>query len=763
MAEDEVTVTEEMIQEELKLQEAATEKEALVKRSEKELSREESLARLQRLLEASNCYSQFLLQRIQQQKQEKHARTQKKTLQEVNENCQTTTNDRSNTKTPSKRAKPGTASPSSAKRARTNSEENKSGSAQDVRKDDTGGTNNAGENQPALFTGGTLRPYQLEGFNWLKLLCENGVNGILGDEMGLGKTAQILALLAHLKERRVHGPFLIIAPLSAAPQWVAEAKRFVPSLSTLLYHGPQRRAMHPPKQLEKINLVVTSYEVAMRDTSRFANVPWRLLVVDEGHRLKNPRCRLAKSLRLLRTDGRLLLTGTPLQNSLAELWALLHFLLPEIFSDLDSFQSWFDVGALGSGGDGEALIVAQEQKDHVIATMQEILRPFLLRRTKEEVCLQIPQKKEVTVWAPMSPLQEKYYTACMNHSIELLLTGKDKNHQPSCTELNTAGRPKRTAAKTISYKELAELDLDRCEDELWPTADPQANSKRKEERKKEEVTEILRFSGDRNLLMDLRKICSHPYLLRCPLEDGLIPRDEALVQASGKLRLLDAMLLQLRKRGHKVLLFSQMTRMLDLLEEYCALRNFQYCRLDGDTRSEDRIDQIRSFNGDSRMFIFLLSTRAGGLGLNLTAADTVVLFDSDWNPQSDAQASARCHRIGQTRPVVIYRLVVRGTVDQRMVELATAKRKLERLIMQQGKFSFHKSVSKSALSPEELQELLKSADTPNIVHADAPVLSQDDLNALLDRSDKADVHSNVFQLVKNEEAIDDINQCPENL
>ncbi|XP_064461716.1 lymphocyte-specific helicase-like [Ornithodoros turicata] len=735
--------TEEMIQEEQELQEASAENEALVKHSEKELSREESLARLQRLLETSSTYSQFLLQRIQQQKQENKARPQNKTLQEVNENCQTTP----------KRRNSDSASPRSAKRARSRLDENKLGSARNVQRDNTGGANTAGENQPSLFTGGILRPYQVEGFNWLKLLHENGVNGILGDEMGLGKTAQVLALLAHLKERRIHGPFLIIAPLSTAPQWVAEAKRFVPSLSTLLYHGPQRRANHSPKQLEKVNLVVTSYEVAMRDASHFANVRWRFLVVDEGHRLKNPSCHLAKTLHLLRTDGRLLLTGTPLQNSLAELWALLHFLLPEIFSDLDAFQSWFDVGALSSGGDGEALIVAQEQKDHVIATMHEILRPFLLRRTKEEVCLQIPQKKEVTVWAPMSPLQEQYYSACINHSIELLLTGKDKHNRPSSTELNIAGRPRRSAAKSICYTEPPELDLDRLEEEVGPTADSQANSEQKEEQKKQEVTAILRFSGEKNLLMDLRKICSHPYLVRCPLEDGLIPRDEALVEASGKLRLLDAMLLQLRKRGHKVLLFSQMTHMLDLLEEYCCLRNFQYCRLDGNTSAEDRVDQIRLFNEDSRKFIFLLSTRAGGLGLNLTAADTVVLFDSDWNPQSDAQASARCHRIGQTRPVIIYRLVVRGTVDQRMVEMATAKRKLECLIMQKGKFSFHNGVSRSAVSPEELQELLKSADTPNVVHADAPVLSLEDLNALLDRSDKAATHSDVFQLVKNEEAI----------
>lgn len=744
MTDGEAAITEEMVKEEQELQEAAVEKEALRTRDERELSREESLARLQRLLRASNCYSQFLFQRIQQQKQERTTRPQKKRLREINGNSLSST--------------PGKAENRQAKRLNSASPEQPAGKrmrgktteppttacSEDSKGGEVAAASTCDEAQPALFTGGVLRPYQMEGFNWLKLLCENGVNGILGDEMGLGKTAQVLALLAHLMEQGVRGPFLVVGPLTAVPQWVSEAKRFVPTMSSLLYHGPERRNLGPEK-LSQTNLVATSYEVAMRDASRLAKVAWRLLVVDEGHRLKNARCRLAKSLRLLRSDGRILLTGTPLQNSLAELWALLHFLLPEIFSDIDAFQSWFDVDALSGGDDGEARLVAQEQKDHVIATMQEILRPFLLRRTKEEVCIQLPRKKEVLVWAPMSPLQQEYYTACVNRSIELLLARNKQPEDDTSRELNLAGRPKRRVANVVCYDERRYDVSDTDEDE------PKINVSVTEEEAEEPAKEVVRVSGDRNPLMDLRKICSHPYLVRCPLEDEVIACNEELVQSSGKLRLLDAMLLQLKKRGHKVLLFSQMTRMLDLLEVYCSLRKFQYCRLDGKMPAHERQPEIDIFNSDARKFVFLLSTRAGGLGLNLTSADTVVLYDSDWNPQCDAQASARCHRIGQTRPVVIYRLVTRGTIDQRMVEIATAKRKLERLIMQKGKFSFQRTTGRSALSPQELLELLKSTDAANIVHADSPVLSSEDMEALLDRSETLSCHDGVFQLVKNEE------------
>lgn len=258
--------------------------------------------------------------------------------------------------------------------------------------------------------------------------------------------------------------------------------------------------------------------------------------------------------------------------------------------------------------------------------------------------------------------------------------------------------------------------------------------------------------------MDLRKICNHPYLFRWVDPTG--PADEELVAASGKLRLLDCMLPELRRRKHKVLLFSQMTRVLDILEDYCHLRHFRHCRLDGRTKMEDRQLQMHLFNNDPSYFVFLLSTRAGGLGINLTGGDTVVLFDSDWNPQSDLQAMDRCHRIGQTRPVVVYRLVTRGTVEQRMVERASAKRKLEKIIMQKGRFSRVGESSRNALSPQELLELLRSSEHSRVVDTHSSALSAAQLDALLDRSrapgDLAS-HQDLFKVVVREtDAMDNL-------
>lgn len=267
----------------------------------------------------------------------------------------------------------------------------------------------------------------------------------------------------------------------------------------------------------------------------------------------------------------------------------------------------------------------------------------------------------------------------------------------------------------------------------------------------------------KNPLMDLRKVCNHPYLFHglCNEDDGT--NGEHLVQACGKLRLLDCMLKELKHRGHKVLIFSQMCRVLDILEDYCFMRKFKYCRLDGSTSVEDRQQQMNLFNHDPDYFAFLLSTRAGGLGINLTGADTVVLYDSDWNPQCDLQAMDRCHRIGQTRPVIVYRLVTRGTVEQRIVEMAGAKRRLEKLIMQKGKFSkVGKDASKcGTLSPQELLDLLHSTDHSAVIDAGSSVLSKAELDALLDRrrlaANQGSEPNRLFEVVvKDSDAIDNL-------
>jgi len=238
-----------------------------------------------------------------------------------------------------------------------------------------------------------------------------------------------------------------------------------------------------------------------------------------------------------------------------------------------------------------------------------------------------------------------------------------------------------------------------------------------------------------NIMMQLRKCCNHPYLIECPVDQETLLRkvDEELVTSCGKMLLLDRMLPELKQRGNKVLLFSQMTRMMDILEDYCILRNYGYSRLDGQMRVSERQEEIKKFEADPSVFIFLLSTRAGGLGLNLAVADTVIIYDSDWNPQMDLQAQDRCHRIGQTKPVIVYRFVTANTIDQKIVERASAKRKLEKMIIHKGKFKGNQNTA--VIDAKELRELLEMRDHEKVISAEDLVMSDEDLKTLLDRSD----------------------------
>ncbi|GAB1609361.1 lymphocyte-specific helicase, partial [Argonauta hians] len=567
-------------------------------------------------------------------------------------------------------------------------------------------------NQPKLLVGGVLRPYQMDGYNWLKMLYENGVNGILADEMGLGKTIQCIALVCHLVSMGVTGPYLVCAPLSTLPNWVSEIKRFAPRIPIVLYHGDRgtrselRKKMMVEERLDDgmyiLPVVVTSYQIIMNDRRHLTHVNWKYLIIDEGQRIKNTHCRLIRELRLYNTTHRLLLTGTPLQNNLSELWSLLNFLLPELFDDLKSFESWFDIERIGQENADEE-IVASEEKEHVLSMLHQILTPFMLRRLKTDVELLIPPKKEVLVFCPFSKLQQTFYKATLDNTIEDLLFKKREVK----TKFNRNGRPIRKS---------------KGKREDW--LDSKVNLKMN------------------NIMMVLRKICNHPYLIEHPLDrkTGELALDEGLVKTSGKMAMLDCMLPVLRKNGHKVLIFSQFTQVLNIIEDYCYLRQYDYCRLDGSFSFQERQQQMDCFNSDQEMFLFLLSTRAGGLGINLVAADTVIIFDSDWNPQCDLQAQDRCHRIGQVKPVVVYRLVSRNTIDQKIVERATAKRKLEKMIIHQGKFKSgikNFTTSLSSISPHELKELLQSSDHEEIYEGknSTTVISKADLNKLLDRSE----------------------------
>ncbi|XP_049940622.1 lymphoid-specific helicase-like [Schistocerca serialis cubense] len=618
-----------------------------------------------------------------------------------------------------------------------NKEPNKS--PEDACKNEENNVKTVSQKQPVLFEGGVLRSYQIDGLEWLKALYENAVNGILADEMGLGKTLQSIALICHLIEMKVSGPFLIIGPLSTLPNWVMEFKRFAPKVPVILFHGnkEKRAALLPlirtkhevPGFHRTYPVVVTSYQIPLSDSAReLQNIKWRYIIVDEGHRLKNHKSMLSRALRKYNAANRLLLTGTPLHNDLTELWSLLNFLLPEIFNDLSVFESWFMASELTQMS-SDVKIIEQEKKMNVLSTMHQILTPFVLRRLKTDVELKLPPKKEVLVYCPMTELQMALYKATVDRNIEML-RHKEENVLPDNKD-GTRKKRRCVLAKKPVYGFTDDDDDD--DPEEWEEIVHEKNMITVVDKKDQKYRISIKMQ---NPMMQLRKIVNHPYLVQQPLlPDGAVRIDETMVDKSGKMLVLDALLPRLKAQGHKVLLFSTFTIMLDVLEEYMQMRDYQYSRLDGSMQYSERVDNIQHFSHSEDTFIFLISTRAGGLGLNLTTADTVIIYDSDWNPQADLQAQDRCHRIGQTKPVVVYRLVTTASIDEKIVSLAEAKRKLERMVIHKGKFKGNVEQKAEVVDLEELKNLLNSSDERKVVHSEGSVLTEEELLVLLDRSD----------------------------
>ncbi|XP_068111300.1 lymphoid-specific helicase [Hyperolius riggenbachi] len=778
-------ITAAMLKEEEKLEKAGEAKEQKMmeeaRMSWERDSNEMRYKRLQHLLEKSNIYSKFLLTKMEQQQLEEVKRKEKleKKKQKLTDSDKAQ-NEKSAKSAPSKKrqreevysisdvmskedilsaskkSKPDTEGGDSACKL-TAEEIEQNGDSNTVIKDRLSqAVRHSAKHmldpvrkvegqpvpfqQPKYFTGGVMRWYQVEGMEWLRMLWENGINGILADEMGLGKTVQCIATIAMMVERGVPGPFFVCGPLSTLPNWISEFKRFSPEIPVLLYHGnPQERR----KLAQKINkrtgtlqihpVVITSFEIAMIDRQTLQHRSWKYMILDEGHRIKNMNCRLIRELKQFKSDNKLLLTGTPLQNNLAELWSLLNFLLPDVFDDLRSFESWFDITGISQNAEN---IVANEREQNILHMLHQILTPFLLRRLKSDVALEVPPKREVVVYAPLTMKQEKFYSAIVNRTIQKML-GQDKAPELIITQ---NGRGRRKSRRVVNY---SELDKD-TPDDFEKLINSLTNQEVEQESTEVEVNLPANAEINlkmKNIMMLLRKCCNHPYLIEYPLDPGTqdFQIDEELINSSGKFLLLDRMLPEMKKRGHKVLMFSQMTMMLDILMDYCYYRKFKFCRLDGSMAYAEREENMRLFNTDPDVFIFLVSTRAGGLGINLTGADTVIIYDSDWNPQADLQAQDRCHRIGQTKPVVVYRLVTANTIDQKIVERAAAKRKLEKLVIHKNKFKGgHNGInqSKSCLDPQELLELLQSRDHEREINAsNGKVISDKDLKILLDRSD----------------------------
>ncbi|KTG45736.1 hypothetical protein cypCar_00007701 [Cyprinus carpio] len=672
----EIVITKEMEEEEKHLVEEGEKKEREMmeeaRQSWEKDSQEMRFRRLQHLLEKSNIYSKFLLTKMEQQQQDE--RIKKERLEKKATNQKQKGNDKKTVKVERKKrereedykiADVMTKEEILSKAKKPKLEEEAHSSvkleAEDIEKMSDTNSDIKGrlsetlrENskqmldpertvngqpvpapQPKLFTGGVMRWYQVEGIEWLRMLWENGINGILADEMGLGKTIQCIAHIAMMVEKKVLGPFLVVAPLSTLPNWISEFKRFTPEVSVLLYHGPQKERMDLVKKIRQAQgplrmcpVVVTSFEIAMRDRKLLQRFHWNYMIVDEGHRIKNLNCRLVQELKMLMTDNKLLLTGTPLQNNLSELWSLLNFLLPDVFDDLKSFESWFDISTITSDAEN---IVANEREQNILHMLHQILTPFLLRRLKSDVTLEVPPKKEIVVYAPLTNKQEAFYMAIVNKTIAKLL-GQEKDDSAP-VPLTSSGRPKRRARKVVDYYESntdSVKDLEKYLEKVQKEMDSQASSSPVVDVSMPVDAQVnLKLQ---NILMLLKRCCNHAYLIEYPLDPttGEFKIDEQLVETSGKFLILDRMLPELKKRGHKVLIFSQMTSILDILMDYCYLRGYDYSRLDGSMSYTDRDENMKKFSSDPEVFLFLLSTRAGGLGINLTAADTVIIFDSDW-------------------------------------------------------------------------------------------------------------------------------------
>ncbi|CAK3980235.1 Lymphoid-specific helicase [Lecanosticta acicola] len=640
--------------------------------------------------------------------------------------------------------------------------------------------------QPELVTGGLMRTYQLEGLDWLTSLYENGLNGILADEMGLGKTIQTISFLAFLKDKGVHGPFLIAAPLSTTSNWVAEFQKWTPKIPVVLYHGSKqereeirRERLRNPGS-EDFPVICTSYEICMNDRKHLAHFGWKFIIIDEGHRIKNLNCRLIRELQSYQSANRLLITGTPLQNNLTELWSLLHFLMPNIFDKLESFEAWFDFSALKEKN-GYEQILSEDRKKNLVASLHAILKPFLLRRVKADVETSLPKKREYVLYAPLTQTQRELYQEILegnsrayleNRVVETLSrsatpasirsTSKKRKAADEATTPNksakssrastpattgSTGARSRKAKKNQKYEEVSDTKYFKQleEPEPEPLDDELGESEDEEDTERSKTLAIAkREIGQKKLqnpVMQLRQCCNSPHNFFYPFDlDDKTPVDESLVTESGKMLLLDRLLPELLDKGHKVLIFSQFKTQLDLLETYCTeLRQWPTSRIDGSVAQTDRQQQILDFNDPkSDVNIFLLSTRAGGQGINLAAADTVLLFDSDWNPQQDLQAQDRAHRIGQTRPVIVYRFATKGTVEQMLLEKADSKRRLEKLVIQKGRFRNVRGSEGGGADFSELQKLLGKDDGERIDVAEGKgLLSDEDLAILTDRSEEA--------------------------
>ncbi|KAK2007327.1 hypothetical protein LZ32DRAFT_56976 [Colletotrichum eremochloae] len=741
--------------------------------------------------------------------------------------------------------------------------------------------------QPKLINA-QLKEYQLKGLNWLANLYEQGINGILADEMGLGKTVQSISVMAYLAEKYdIWGPFLVVAPASTLHNWEQEIRKFVPEFKILPYWGSagDRKVLRKfwdrkhttYKKDASFHVCVTSYQLVVSDVAYFQKMKWQYMILDEAQAIKSSQSSRWKSLLNFHCRNRLLLTGTPIQNNMQELWALLHFIMPSLFDSHDEFSEWFSKDIESHAQSNTKLNEDQLKRLHMI------LKPFMLRRVKKHVQKELGDKIEEDVYCDLTYRQRAIYSNLRNQIsiMDLIEKATAGDNDDSGTLMNlvmqfrkvcnhpdlferadttspfsfgyfaeTASFVREGTMVTVGYstRNLIEYELPRLvwrEDgrlhkagkenlkagwrnktlhhmmniftpehirtsmegsdafsflrfadaspaEVYKASHEDVFARAVELSQKKDRLALMNIAYDEpedmnftpahalfnirdrsnrkpltditqeGILAKLMNVAREDYVdsglgrleqagrprasappieVSCrsrgtsletesilfnvgmrkslfgpsiheeralvtekiPLErypppklfpapdnekkkfsNIAVPSMRRFVTDSGKLATLDKLLTRLKAEGHRVLLYFQMTRMIDLMEEYLTYRNYKYCRLDGSTKLEDRRDTVADFQTRPEIFIFLLSTRAGGLGINLTSADTVIFYDSDWNPTIDSQAMDRAHRLGQTRQVTVYRLITKGTIEERIRKRAMQKEEVQRVVIQGG-------------------------------------------------------------------------------
>jgi len=476
-----------------------------------------------------------------------------------------------------------------------------------------------------------------------------------------------------MENKHNEGPFLIIAPLATISNWVIEFDRWAPGIKIVVYKGAPAERRQLANQIKqekhKYNAVLTTYEYIMKDKYNLNKVTWQYIIVDEGHRMKNYKSKFTQTLGTqFNSVYRLLLTGTPLQNNLSELWALLNFLLPKIFNSCEDFEKWFNQPFSSKLPGEKNTELTEEQELLIINRLHHILLPFLLRREKREVEKELPSKTEYVIKLQMSEWQK------------------------------------------IVYQQIKEQGL--------LAEDPS--------------TGRLGKKALMNTMMQLRKICNHPYLFIDYNNEMLENINDWIYKSSGKFEFLDRIIPKLLYFKHKILIFSQMTQLLNILERYFMFKGIKCLRLDGATKAEERGRQIELFSDNNNDYmIFILSTRAGGLGLNLQAADTVIIFDSDWNPQMDIQAQDRAHRIGQKHEVKVFRLISKKTIEEGILEKAAFKKNMDEKVIRAGLYNSKYSESERR---NKLMDILKNENKEE--EEEDEILNDEQINEDISRNNE---------------------------